>query len=138
LAISPTRRSLFIRGSLSISAESGIYPPFSQHNPWYPFWGILHWQYDWNTLTQQAFYNGTPAQNNWNPVGTFTNHVALKVLGTYYDPSYGRTYKSADDFRTQSVPGAYYLLPNKTAQGEFLWEFSKKVVMKTKLMTLPQ
>jgi hypothetical protein len=32
------------------------------------------------------------AQNNWNPLATFGNHVVVDINGMYFDPSYGVVY----------------------------------------------
>jgi len=47
----------------------------------------------YNWLTQEvSFVSSLPAQNNYNCVSDFTNHVFTRIMGGFYDPSYGVKY----------------------------------------------
>ena len=50
---------------------------------------------------------GIAGQANNNPLSFFRHHVVVYYDGTYYDPSYGTTYSSLDDFEDQALVGYY-------------------------------
>jgi len=55
---------------------------------------------------------GIPGQNTVTPSEkAFGSHFIVKVLGSYYDPSYGVTYVDADDFEEKSVAGYFNRFP---------------------------
>lgn len=77
------------------------------HHPYYgikdsPF--ISNTSYDWS-WTEVSDLDGIEGQNTDNPASYFGNHELLFIDGTYYDPSYGKTYSSKDNFHTSSLAG---------------------------------
>ena len=50
---------------------------------------------------------GVAGQNNTDPLSMFYNHQFIKNDDTYYDPSYGITYTSPDDFASKAVAGLW-------------------------------
>lgn len=46
---------------------------------------------------------GTPGQNNSNPPPLFGSHAVVVINGVYYDPSYGNSYLSLNDFKLSSL-----------------------------------
>ncbi len=70
------------------------------------------WKYVWGanpevTDNKNAMgdYDGIPGQNTLNPRSTFRNHVVVKVNGSYYDPSYGLKWASAQAWEDGAVDG---------------------------------
>jgi hypothetical protein len=68
------------------------------------------WQYSW--VTANVTY-GTPlrGQNQANTPGLFVNHFIVQIGSTLYDPSYGTTYSSLDDFVNRVVTGYWGMIP---------------------------
>jgi hypothetical protein len=61
--------------------------------------------YAW-TYAQARYTVGTPGQGGVaKPPALFQRHGLVKMGDTYFDPSYGKTYTGADDFKTQVVSG---------------------------------
>jgi hypothetical protein len=52
---------------------------------------------------QLDYTEGMPGQGQPKPAPLFSYHMAVKIGGTIYDPSYGRTWESTADFENQAV-----------------------------------
>jgi hypothetical protein len=58
------------------------------------------------TYTPRAA-NSARAQNNTNPLASFPNHAVVRIGTKIYDPSYGQTYTSLQDFQDKAIDGFY-------------------------------
>ena len=63
------------------------------------------WEYVWGNPTEAPRTSGVPGQNTPNPLAHFFRHVVMKISGTYYDPSYGTTFASRQDWEDNTVAG---------------------------------
>jgi len=92
-----------------------MYPAQSSSgDPQYPYWvvshltdgpemqpaGTSHWYGDLYSIGGIAGQNTSMPGEKW-----FGVHFIYKVAGTYYDPSYGKTYSNSSDFITQALFG---------------------------------
>jgi hypothetical protein len=83
------------------------------------------WQYIWGQLVSVSDLPGIGGQNTANPPSIFDNHCMIKVNGVYYDPSYGKTWASRQEWEDQAVAGfvdPYAWFPPE-AQGEAFYYF---------------
>ncbi len=62
--------------------------------------------YNWNFFEVRDSI-GVPGQNSANPQSQFQLHVITKIDGTYYDPSYGKTYTGAPDLTSSAIAGVF-------------------------------
>jgi len=76
--------------------------------------------YDWKS-SEVVDLDGIPGQGTANPLSAFTAHVLVPIDGVYYDPSYGKTYKSVDDFEERAIAAYYKLTFWPTDKTIFMW-----------------
>ena len=62
---------------------------------------------------------GIAAQNNPNPHSIFADHAFAVVNGTYYDPSYGKTFSTLKQFDDEAIDG-YFFQSKKVIDGNLL------------------
>jgi hypothetical protein len=70
-------------------------------------------QYSFTGDSEVTYKTPRAGQNNPTPPGLFGNHVVIQFDNEFFDPSYGRTYKDVEDFRTSVVTG-FFTIPNMT------------------------
>ncbi len=64
------------------------------------------WDYVWgNPVEATRLQDGILGQNTSNPLSKFFVHAQMKISGVYYDPSYGTTYTSHQDWEDNAVAG---------------------------------
>jgi hypothetical protein len=63
------------------------------------------WQFVWGTPESVTDLFGMPGQNVGNPLSLFRDHAVIKINGVYYDPSYGVTWASHEQWEAQAVAG---------------------------------
>jgi hypothetical protein len=63
--------------------------------------------YNWIGAPEVTDVKGVAGQGNDNPASLFTTHVVAFINGTYYDPSYGRTYTSLNDMQQKIIAGFF-------------------------------
>jgi hypothetical protein len=65
----------------------------------------------YNFVYQDVIHNqpGLAGQGGTDPASIFGNHQVDYIDGTYYDPSYGVTYSSIQDFSAKAVAGFFVL-----------------------------
>ncbi|MCC6909226.1 MAG: hypothetical protein IT430_14890 [Phycisphaerales bacterium] len=71
-----------------------------------------HGQYHW-AYTELKPTGNLPGQGGTTPPREFHYHMLLNIDGTLYDPSYGRTYNSLEQFENQMVFGYAMWMPGK-------------------------
>jgi hypothetical protein len=64
---------------------------------------VYHVPLSYQVLKQQ----GAPGQNSANPLANFNNHVIVYIYGTFYDPSYGLSYRSLAEMAARDIAGLY-------------------------------
>ncbi len=93
-----------------IAGQPGYPNPFPANYPYFNTYkkpGVYKFPYTtdryiWgeavNTGAEVNVTGAPPAQNNTNPLTLFNNHVTVYIGGTYYDPSFGVTYSTLQEF----------------------------------------
>ena len=76
--------------------------------------------YTWSSTSVNDL-SGIPGQNTSNPLSMFGNHQFIENDGIYYDPSYGVTYASPDDFASKAVAGFW----RKSGKYYYFWTIGK-------------
>jgi hypothetical protein len=62
--------------------------------------------YDW-AYSEVTRGVGIAGQNNSDPASLFGNHQVVKITGTYYDPSYGKTFTSLVNIEDKAIAGYF-------------------------------
>jgi|GEM_PF-931552 len=78
-------------------------PPF----PYLNVFDGVNFTYLYSEISDSA---GMPGQNNLNPPPMFGGHVLILINGVYYDPSYGNSYPSLNDYKLNALTGFAILI----------------------------
>lgn len=62
-------------------------------------------RYVWLGAPSVTDLPGLPGQGSANPASLFGNHKLVKLGPGYYDPSYGKSYTSLQDFEDNAIEG---------------------------------
>jgi hypothetical protein len=99
------------------SSGNPLYPYLNYTMLGVPFRKTNGYQFAFADVTRSPMAaDQIKGQNNADPAADFNNHqVAMYTdaggTTTYYDPSYGKTFTSLDDFNTKAIAGFFQHLP---------------------------